>query len=152
MEYLKIKERLLSHCRISIQDRIKHIQLAIEASRQTAGNETKSSSGDKYETTRAMMHLEIEKLSAQLHQAREDLRRVDQLVVRNTTVVDAGSLVYTSSGSIFFISLSAGKVTLDGTDYMLISALTPVGRALLGRTSGDTVEVNSRSFTILEIH
>jgi transcription elongation GreA/GreB family factor len=151
MGYLKIKKDLLAHCRTSILERIKHIELAIEASRQTAGNETKSSSGDKYETTRAMMHLEIEKLSAQLYEAREDLRRVDQITLRDTTTVQPGSLVYTSH-AVFFISLSAGKVSLDGKDYMLISSLTPVGRALKGKTSGDSVEVNSRSFTILEIH
>ena len=151
MSRARIKEQLLEKCRKKVLERIEHIQLAIEASRQTAGNETKSSSGDKYETTRAMMHLEMEKLSGQLHEAREDLRRVNQIPLTDTGRVQSGSLVYTSQG-VFFISLSMGKVTHDGTDYMLISILTPVGRALQDKSEGDTVVVNSRSFTILEIH
>ena len=64
-----IKQELYKLCQTYIQQRILTAKQAIEAAQQAANNETKSSSGDKYETGRAMMQLEIEKDSAQLSES-----------------------------------------------------------------------------------
>lgn len=63
---MQIKRRLLGHCRQYIHQRLDTVTRALEEVRQAVNEETKSSAGDKHETSRVMMQLEQEKLSLQL--------------------------------------------------------------------------------------
>ena len=54
------KDELYKKCVQIIENQILLAQQGIENAQQAANEETKSSAGDKYETTRAMMQIEIE--------------------------------------------------------------------------------------------
>lgn len=86
------------------------ISKAIEHAQLAANEETKSSAGDKYETGRAMMQLEIEKQSVQLAEAMKLKHVLSQINPEKTTeTIQSGSLVFTDQGN-FYISISAGKL------------------------------------------
>ncbi|MEM9982517.1 MAG: 3-oxoacyl-ACP synthase, partial [Bacteroidota bacterium] len=105
-----IKEQLYQHCKSYLAERIASFQAAIEAARQTASQETKSSMGDKYETTRAMMQIEIEKNERQLAETlklKEVLHKVNPKSI--STPIALGSLVKTNQGS-YYLSIGLGKV------------------------------------------
>ena len=57
-----IKQTLYNFCVTYINQRMATAQQAIHTAQASANEETKSSAGDKYETGRAMMQLEIEKI------------------------------------------------------------------------------------------
>jgi hypothetical protein len=61
-ETAALKTKLLTLCIKYVDDRISATQQAIQSAQASANEETKSSSGDKYETGRAMAQLEIEKI------------------------------------------------------------------------------------------
>lgn len=105
---------------------------------QAANQETKSSAGDKYETGRAMMHLEKEKLSAQLAEAmkmKQALDKIDPDKVLDK--VELGAVVTTTSAN-YFIAASLGKIEIGGVIWFAVSPATPVGQKLLGKKSGDS--------------
>lgn len=132
-EIISIKQQLHAYCQQAITQRVERIQAAIAEAQLAANEETKSSSGDKYETTRAMMHLEIEKNGIQLQEALKQQQllfkiRPDQ----QTELIENGSLAITNQGT-FYLAISIGQVTLNNQAYMCISAASPIGQQLVKR-------------------
>ncbi len=60
------KFKVYTHCLDLLESKIKNIVSEIKSFQETSSDDTKSSSGDKFETTRAMMDLEKEKAASQL--------------------------------------------------------------------------------------
>ncbi|HET9487119.1 MAG TPA: 3-oxoacyl-ACP synthase [Chryseosolibacter sp.] len=146
-----IKRKLYERCQDYVQERIAAAQHAIEAARQSANSETKSSSGDKYETGRAMMQLEIEKNTAQLVESMKLKHALDQIRIDNTLPsIQAGSLVITDR-EVFFIAISLGKVVVEDKTYVVISPASPLGQKLKGLKTGDQMAFNDRTYMIKEI-
>ena len=146
-----IKLKLFQICRNKIISKIGNLEDAIEEVKLSAQQETKSSVGDKYETGRAMMHLEIEKLSVQLFQWKKLLEDTDKIDLQLlSTSVKKGTLVRTDQG-IYFILVALGKIDLDGTTYFVISEESPIGKILTGKKKTDRIEFNQKLISILEV-
>ena len=128
----QLKTQVFEFCKASVQQKIDRAQQAIKEIQEEANKETKSSAGDKYETGRAMMHLEKDKHSRQLAEALK-LKQTLQLVntESRSEQIGLGSLVYTSIGN-FYIAISAGKYTETAEDIHCISLASPIGQALAG--------------------
>lgn len=146
-----IKQQLYRLCQEYLEKRMKAAQEAIQAAQQSANSETKSSSGDKYETGRAMMQLEVEKNTVQLAESQKLRHALDQVRIDSTSsTVQAGSLVVTDK-EVFFIAISLGKVTLGGETYLVISPASPLGQKLMGLARGDTTGFKDQAYVIREI-
>ena len=66
-----LKEKLLKKCFEAVDERIKSAENAIISAKEASQDDTKSSAGDKYETTREMMQQEISRNEAQLYEAKK---------------------------------------------------------------------------------
>lgn len=127
-----------------LQDQITQLQLS-------ANEETKSSVGDKYETGRAMIQLEIEKLQVRLGDLKtENSKILSAAPTQPHSAISQGSLVTTSFG-IFYIIYNAGIIDLSGSKVNCISCQSPLGKALLGKQANESVIVNTRKFEILSV-
>jgi len=148
---MSVKVKLYELCTAFVGQRIASSQKAIEHAQLAANEETKSSAGDKYETGRAMMQLEIEKQSVQLGEAMK-LKQVLSLInpEKTSDTVQSGSLVVTDQGN-FYISISAGKLDVEGITYFAVSPVSPIGALLMGKKSGEAIQLNGKSFTIRKI-
>ena len=142
------KQQLYQLCVAYIEQRIDTAQEAIRIAQTSANDETKSSAGDKYETGRAMMQLEIEKNTVQLAEAIKLKQLLQQINPdKETTSVQLGSMVTTNQGN-FYIAISAGQLTLKGKTYFAISASTPIGIKLMGQQKGAQFIFNNKTYTI----
>ncbi|NJN25533.1 MAG: 3-oxoacyl-ACP synthase [Cyclobacteriaceae bacterium] len=151
MKYNVLKPKLLQHCMTFAQARIGRLEHALNEAQQAANEQSKSSAGDKYNTDRAMMHIERDNHAKQLAEAHLLLKTLDLVQVSTIhTKVDMGSLVQTSLGN-FFISISAGKITLDGVEVMAVSLASPIGQQLTGKKAGEQFVINAREHTILQL-
>jgi len=113
--------------------------------------ETKSSAGDKYETSRSMINLEKEKIEENLLELIRKKQAINQIDPKNITQkVKVGSLVTTATGT-FLISTSLGKVTIEGKDVFAISPISPIAQVMLDLTSGDGFEFNGKKDSILSL-
>lgn len=143
-----LKPHLHTLCLAYVQERIEACQAAISAAQESANSETKSSAGDKYETGRAMAQNERDRNAVQLQQALQlqgEVQRINPELPCDT--VRPGALVHTSMGR-FYLSISAGKLTVDGQDYFAVSAAAPVAAALAGKRAGDTAAFNGKPVRI----
>jgi transcription elongation GreA/GreB family factor len=144
----KIKTQLYNYCSDYAETRIINAKNAMEAAQNSANSETKSTAGDKHDTARAMMQLEVEqqaKLLAESNKFKQALAQFGPESGNGTIAL--GSLVKTNSGS-YYISISVGKIDMDGEIYFAISPISPVGKAMLGLSQGDEYEFNNKSFII----
>lgn len=147
-----IKNSLLTYCNTYVDSRIEMAAKGIQETRDSATNDSKSSMGDKYETSQAMAHLEQEKLATQLEESYKLKRVLSQLAPNQTSeVVEFGSLLYTNQGN-FYISIGIGQYKLSDLDVFLVGTSAPLIKAMLGKNKGDKVQFNSRSYEILAIY
>lgn len=147
----EIKKALIDKLNILLDDKIVTFQNAIMSAKESRDNETKSSVGDKYETSRAMVQIEIEKSEAQLAKTL-NLKR--ELSLINTSKkfykVEYGSLVITNQSSYFF-SIGIGKILLESKDYYVISMASPIGKVFRDKSVGEEIIFNNKEFVIEEI-
>ncbi len=149
---MNIKEKLHNQCLAILDDKIVRMRESIASIEEARNNETKSSAGDKYETTRSMLHLEEEKNKSQLNRIIEQkmiLQSIDWKLKK--VLVGIGSLVITTQGK-YYISAPMGKIGLENETYYCISMSSPIGQKLRGKNISDFVNHGDRSFEILEIH
>lgn len=119
---------------------------------QNAGRQdTKSSMGDKYETTREMMQIELNKLGTQLREVQDmqlALKVIDPL--KTCRVAESGALVQTNSHT-FYIAAGLGKLQVNGSQVMVISKQSPMAKAMWQRQQGETFSLNGLAYQIVEI-
>ena len=151
MTKTQIKEELLEECREFIQQRIDVSQKAMDNAQDSANNETKSSAGDKFETGRAMMQMEVDKNARQLSEASRVKLLLDmvnpEMIYDN---VRFGSVVKTDLAN-YFIAISAGRIIVDEVKYYAISPQAPLAIEMLQKQVGDTVSFNDKPLKILEV-
>jgi len=148
---LNIKTKLYNYCVSTIEGKLNTINSVFDSAQASANNETKSTAGDKHDTARAMAHLESEKNAKQLVEINK-LKRVLPYLndYKLSDKVELGSLVKTNTGN-YYLSISLGKTVIDDIDYFLISAVTPIGKLLIGKKVGDTISFNGKVIEVVKI-
>ncbi len=120
------------------------------AETRASNNETKSSMGDKYETSREMVQQEINNIQLQLN---ENLRAKNSLKLITTNphqTIGVGSLVETDKG-LFYIAVSLGEIIFNEKKIFVISTESPLGNVLLGHKTGEEISLNNLKQKILKI-
>ena len=145
------KQELIDACNHYVGERIDRIRKAIGDLEDALKLETKCSMGDKYETGRAMLHLEFEKLSGQLEQYGQLKKTVD--LIRNiqpSEVISFGSVVETS-GANYILAIPAGKFTVHDKEFFAVGVGSPIAKVLLGKRKGESFSFNGREELIEEV-
>lgn len=146
-----LKKELYNICVNYVKARIATAKQAIDDAQQAANEETKSSAGDKYETSREMIQQETDRNQMQLNEANKLLIALNQINPEsNSTSMGLGSLAITNNGK-FYLSISAGALTLDGESYFAVSPASPIGGKLLGKKIGDEFSLNGKDYSIKEV-
>lgn len=131
--------------------KIEVIRGAIASAKDSRNNDTKSSAGDKYETGREMMQIEIEKNEVLLNQTAKQRKELVRIVVSaEFTKVAFGSLVVTDKGT-YLISIGIGKIQIDNQTCYAISLASPIGGLLKDKAVGDEVSFQGRTFKVKRI-
>lgn len=151
MNNLNIKAQLLQLCHNRLDARLQSVLAVIEDIKQSLETETKSSAGDKHETGRAMLQLEREKAGYQLAEIEKTTQILSKISAETTSKnIGLGSVVFTTKSN-YFISISAGKLKVENETFYAISANTPIGQLLLGKTVGDELTFRNITFNITKV-
>ena len=150
MEDIDFKIALLEQGRQVLNKRIKAIKQEITYLTEDLAEDTKSSAGDKYETSREMANLERQKLAEQLAMNKKLLGFINSLSAKECHEVQAGALVETNTVS-FYISVSLGEIRVAGRKILYISPSAPLAQILLGAQVGESIEFNHQQYSIKSI-
>jgi hypothetical protein len=145
------KQKLIEACNDYFRNKITSLMSVIHDVSESSNSESKSSAGDKHETSKAMMQLEREKLGMQLKEAEMQLAEFEKIDFSKTfQKVEQGSLVQTDKGW-FFIAGSVGRILLDTQTVFVISAQSPLASAMMNHKEKDTVNFNGVSYVMVSI-
>ncbi len=150
-DQVAIKKSLLYQCAELMNEKVGVLDKMTTDMQNSANNETKSSAGDKFETGRAMMHMERDKYARQLAQAtnvRDQLKRINPEKIFDK--VTFGAVVKTRLAN-YFIAISAGRVEVEGQKFYVISPQAPLAQEILQKKAGDTFTFNDKEIKILEV-
>lgn len=146
-----LKEKLYQFCIDFVTKREEEINKIIAEAQDAKNNETKSSAGDKYETTREVMQQEINLNLARLNEMGKLRSLLEHISPAQTGAVAVpGSVVYTTNGN-FYIAIGTGKMLIDNTVFFGISAASPIGSKLMGHEAGYSFELNGKKFVIEKV-
>ena len=145
----QMKSELLEIIHQKISEKIQKLEQLIAETR-ASNNDTKSSMGDKYETSREMLQQEINNLQIQLNEHLKSQQILKNINPNPHKIVTLGSLVETEKG-MFFIAISLGELSFNQEKIFVISAESPLAKAMNGKKTGESFVVNNLSQTIINI-
>ena len=145
----QMKSELLEIIHQKISEKIQKLEQLIAETR-ASNNDTKSSMGDKYETSREMLQQEINNLQLQLNEHLKSLQILKNINPNPHKIVTLGSLVETEKGK-FFIAVSLGELSFNQEKIFVISAESPLAKAMNGKKTGESFVVNNLSQIIKNI-
>lgn len=146
-----IKAQLVAKIIQTLDERIRVTEAAIKSAEESKLNETKSSAGDKFETGRAMMQMEQDKLEMQLAKNIQLKKIVEQLPLDQKHInIQGGSLVRTNQLN-YFVSIGMAKIKLESSDWYAISPVSPIGNLLLNKKAGDSFSFRNSTINILQV-
>lgn len=144
-----MKSELLEIIHQKISEKIQKLEQLIAETR-ASNNDTKSSMGDKYETSREMLQQEINHLQIQLNEHLKSQKILKNINPNPHKIVTLGSLVETEKG-MFFIAISLGELSFNQEKIFVISAESPLAKAMNGKKTGESFVVNNLSQIIKNI-
>jgi len=150
LDFNHIKTEIFKVCTAFVLQKRTTLQNQISAYQLALTSETKSSAGDKHETGRAMLQLEIEKAGQQLKSVTTMQQVLSKInLIKKSNKAGLGSLVITDKAT-YFLAISLGAITINQKNYIVVSLQSPLGKDLFGKSVGQETQFNKAK--ILEIH
>jgi len=145
---MTLKEQVYNQCMNIVSQRITDVQKTLDDLRESVKNETKSTAGDKYETARAMLHIEQENVTKQMTELLEQKAQLEKLsMIGESESVIKGSLVKTDRGYLF-ISIALGKIKVRDQTVVVLSPQSPLGKQLIGLKIGESAVMNGMKYSV----
>jgi len=144
------KIQVFNTCIALIDDKIQNLEKILQELTEGIENESKSSAGDKHETSRAMMHNEQEKISKQLLETSLQkglLEQIGSAPIENE--IQLGSFIKTNKGYLF-LATALGKIKVGDTDIFVLSNQSPLGYKLMGLKKNESAVINGITYRVEE--
>jgi len=147
----ELKKIILDKCREIFREKSDQLNAAIASINESLTSETKSSVGDKHETSRARLQAERENLGRQLLDFESKQNTFERAVSSKTGPIVSNGVLITTDHGLFLMATSLGKIVAGDHTVLVISSEAPLGKALMGKTPGESVEFNGVNYLIREI-
>lgn len=144
------KQDLFQHIFKTIAEKTTRLQGDIADLQKDIAEDSKSSAGDKFETSREMAQQELGKLSTQLAEQQRLKKLIESQATETSSFIKVGSLVQTNLGT-FLVGIPIGKVTFGDASIIGIGASAPLGQLLLNKSENDRLTFNNQNFLIEKI-
>ncbi len=146
------KQRIITNVLTVLVEKLNSLNLMMADLNEASKNETKSTVGDKHETSKAMMHLEQEKLGSQIKEIEFQIKEYNAINFNSlATSIVLGSYIETNQGS-FFIATALGKIVVDEKSIFVISNKSPLGLKLLGLKKNESSLFNNVTYIVNSIN
>ncbi|MBR9831208.1 3-oxoacyl-ACP synthase [bacterium] len=146
---LSIKQQLIAQLDRILSAKLEALAASISSTQESRDSDTKSSAGDKFETSREMAQIELNNLENQAEKTARMLNELKQLKTATSPTIGYGSIVTTNHGT-YFLSIPYGKLQWGNTTYFVISMASPIGQQLNGKTTEDTFAFNGQNYKVTQ--
>ena len=115
------KSDVISELLSQLNNKLKFLNQNLESAIISRNSDTKSSAGDKFETSREMAQIEIRKLETEILKAQQFIQDLQE---------NKADLIITET-EIFLISIPFGKIAINSKTVYCISNSAPISKPLL---------------------
>lgn len=149
IDYKFVKTSLLAAC---IEKQQLMMQTAQQAMRDMQESAVEGRSHeDMTDAFAAQCQNEHSMYAKRLHEANGILTVLERAKgIKSGNRIGFGTLVITNQQK-FFVAASIGEFKLNEDDFFIISAQTPIFKAMEGKEAGDTFEFRGRKYTIMNV-
>jgi hypothetical protein len=145
-----IKQALFSAAQALVKAQIRDIQQELADLQEASESEEKSSAGDKYETHQEMLNQSRNLLQKGLEKNKMMLAQLNAIPVKRMEVVEEGALVTLNIGTLW-VSIALGKISINGSEYQLVSKDSPLIYTISNLKKGDKYEFRGKKAEILNV-
>lgn len=146
-----LKNRILKYLLQLQSERIDELNQYQKDLSDSLQSESKSTAGDKHDTSRAMIHLEQEKLQHQSQELNHQYQRLKEIAgLEELDVVSFGALVETET-DLFLLGASLGKQIVEGQVVYCIGMEAPISQSILNKRVGQELFFNGKVAAIKTI-
>lgn len=127
------KEEIVNELKRKLNQRYKELTQYAKDLNESLSSESKSTAGDKHDTSRAMIHLEQEKIQNKFSEIQLQLKQLEIIrQVGKKSSIGFGSLILTSN-DLFLIGIGLGKQIINGRVIYCVGIESPIGKLLQGK-------------------
>ena len=145
------REDFLSHLEKIIDKKVLASRKYMESIERSIHSESKSTAGDKHDTSRELMQQERNKAAQNLSNQLAIQKTLIQLKLIDANVaIGFGSLIETQD-HVIFIGLALGKINYLNREIVCISPLSPLARSLEGMQVGEVCAFNKVVYEIKQL-
>lgn len=146
-----LKQAVFSQLKDELDEKINTLSSEFRLYQESAANETKSTAGDKHDTSKSMMQLEQEKLGTQLQNLqilKKNLSRIDSK--QRASLVGMGTMLETNHGK-FFLGIPWQQIVIGNERIFIVSVQSPIGQQMIGKKPGDQFSFSGKDYQILSL-
>lgn len=137
---LETKKAFFTFLNTEVETRLKSTVHRLEELNQAMGNETKSSAGDKYETSREMLNQEINQVGNLKNKYQRFVVALSRLNTNQKNSVEEGCILC-SDQQIFCYSIGLGKIQWKEQNIFCFSKESPFAKTATNKKAGDSIGV-----------
>ncbi|MDB4563825.1 hypothetical protein N9084_00810 [Flavobacteriales bacterium] len=147
-----IRPLIVAALETSMKEGLEQSQAAFQELQGSLEGESKSTAGDKHETGRAMVQMEMEQAALRLSRVEGMIRQWQSLdPIRRREQVRPGGVVRTDQGG-FVIGVAWGAFDVpEEGQWRAISANAPLAQAFHGLGPHSTVEFRGKTWRIISV-
>lgn len=148
----EVKNKILKYFITLQKERIEELMAYQKDLSDALQTESQSTAGDKHDTSRAMIHLEQEKLQHQSQELNHQYQRLQEIsALKELQEATFGALVLTEN-DLFLLGVSLGKQIFEGKVIYCIGMEAPISQLILNKRVGDSVFFNGKISGITAIY
>ena len=148
---LLFKQKVIHRSYQLILDKLNEFEVTERSAQESAANDTKSSMGDKHETSREILQQEREMNGRRMAEALRQKEEIERILPDvQFSMIQIGSLAETSLGW-FFFSTALGILNVENDKVAVISMASPIGQSLKGMKAGDSIMFQGKPILIKQI-
>ena len=135
----------------NLNEKLNSIQFLISSAIESRDSDSKSSVGDKHETSRAKIQSDIDNYLKQKLNIIEKLKVLGAINInQKNNKIENGALVETNVG-FFFIAIGIGRWTVNSEQLFVISLASPIGKLLKDKVVSSSFTFRNLKYKIIKI-
>jgi len=136
----------------NLNEKLNSIEFLFISAIESRNSNSKSSAGDKHETSRAKIQLEIDNYLKQKLNIIDKLKVLGAIDINQKNIkVENGALVETNVG-FFFIAIGLGRWTVNSEQIFVISLASPIGKLMKDKLATSSFIFRNLKYEIIKIN
>ena len=133
------KSGVITELNKQLQTKLSNLTTNLQQAIDSRNSDTKSSAGDKFETSREMVQIEIHKIETEISKTQQFIFDLFSKVTQ---------FIITDKGA-FLISIPFGKLILDDEKIFCISKEAPITKQLINTKINNSFFYNNINYSII---